>query len=305
MFKSLLVPLDGSHLAEAALPAARRMAEALDAEVTLLHVIERDAPEAVHGDRHLTNPAEAETYLAETARRAFPPDIRVSTHIHTSAVADVAESITEHVGELGRPDLIVMCAHGRGGLKGMLFGSIAQQVVARGHTPVLLVQPGKDGAAAGFECDNILVPLDGNPEHEGSICLAAELAQFCGGELTLLQVIPTVGTLSGDRAATARLLPSVTSALLDLQQAEAEAYLRGHCQVLLESGQPVHAEIRRGDPVKVISEVAQQSGTDLIVLSTHGLSRMDAFWSGSVTPKLASALHLPILLVPVSEEAPA
>jgi len=135
--------------------------------------------------------------------------------------------------------------------------------------------------------------------------LAAELAQFCGGELTLLQVIPTVGTLSGDRAATARLLPSVTSALLDLQQAEAEAYLRGHCQVLLESGQPVHAEIRRGDPVKVISEVAQQSGTDLIVLSTHGLSRMDAFWSGSVTPKLASALHLPILLVPVSEEAPA
>ncbi len=300
MFKSLLVPLDGSQLAEAALSAARRMAEALGAEVTLLHVIERDAPGAVHGDRHLTNPAEAEAYLAQTAQRAFPPGVPVATHIHTSAVADVAASITEHVGELGRPDLIVLSTHGSGGLKGMLFGSIAQQVVAQGHTPVLVVQP-EGGATNDFACGKILVPLDGNPEHEEGICIAAELAQRCGGELYLLQVIPTVGTLSGERAATARLLPGVTGALLDLQQAEAEAYLRGHCEALLESGQPVHAAIRRGDPVKVITEVAQQSGADLLVLSTHGLSRMDAFWSGSVTPRLASALHLPMLLVPVAE----
>jgi nucleotide-binding universal stress UspA family protein len=195
----------------------------------------------------------------------------------------------------------VLSTHGRGGLKGMLIGSIAQQVVAQGRTPVLVVQPDKDGATPSFECEHILVPLDGDPEHEGSICVAAELAQRCGSELYLLQVIPTVGSLAGERGVTARMLPSVTSALLDLQEAEAEVYLRGQCEVLQESGQSVHAIVRRGDPVKVITEVAQQTQADLLVLGTHGLSRMDAFWSGSVTPRLASALHLPMLLVPVAE----
>ena len=304
MFKHLLVPLDGSQLAEAALPAAVQLAEMLEAEVTLLHVIERDAPEAVHGERHLTDPAEANAYLQETAHRAFPPGVNVTTHIHASGVDDVARSITEHVDELGAPDLIVLSTHGSGGLQEMLFGSIAQRVVAKGDTPVLLIQPRADNSARPFGCTQILVPLDGNPDHEEGICIAAEIAAACGGEVYLLQVVPTVETLSGDRAATARLLPGATSALLNIMQAEAESYLRGQCKVLAESGQPVRGEIRRGDPVKAIVEVAERIGADLIVLSTHGRSRMDAFWSGSVTPRLATALDVPMLLVPVEESQP-
>jgi nucleotide-binding universal stress UspA family protein len=64
MFKRLLVPLDGSHLAEAALPAAAFLALKLNAVLTLVHIVERNAPEEIHGDRHLTNADEANAYLA-------------------------------------------------------------------------------------------------------------------------------------------------------------------------------------------------------------------------------------------------
>ena len=62
--KTLLVPLDGSPAAEAVLPAATTLARALPARLSLLHSIERDAPDRVHGERHLTGVAEAEAYLA-------------------------------------------------------------------------------------------------------------------------------------------------------------------------------------------------------------------------------------------------
>src|SRR5207247_2465328 len=67
VFGHLLVPLDGSRLAETALPAAAELARRLRASVTLLHVLEPDAPPTVHGDRHLRSPAEAEGYLAGAA----------------------------------------------------------------------------------------------------------------------------------------------------------------------------------------------------------------------------------------------
>ena len=72
MFKHLLVPLDGSHLAEAALPAAACLAEHLGASITLIHIIERDVSGEIHGERHLKTPAEANAYLEAVAGRTFP-----------------------------------------------------------------------------------------------------------------------------------------------------------------------------------------------------------------------------------------
>lgn len=65
MFKHLLVPLDGSRLAESALLAAASLAQNLGASVTLIHIIECDAPVEVHSDRHLANPDEAVDYLKD------------------------------------------------------------------------------------------------------------------------------------------------------------------------------------------------------------------------------------------------
>src|SRR3990172_2743476 len=159
MFKHLLVPLDGSHLAESALPPTAYLARVLRASVTLVHLIERHAPKAVHGDRHLADPAEAAAYLADVAVRAFPPGTSVTCHVHTVAIDSVAHSISEHVAELG-VDLVVLSTHGRSGPRTWLLGSIAQQVIVLGATPVLLVQPRERPLDAPFTCRRLLVPLD-------------------------------------------------------------------------------------------------------------------------------------------------
>jgi len=300
MFKHLLVPLDGSRLAEAALPAAAALSERLGARVTLLHVIERNAPQKVHGEPHLSDAAEARAYLEEVAAQAFSPGVCVEEHVHASEVADVARSIVEHADEIAT-ELIIMCTHGRGGLRTWLLGSIAQQVIALGTTPLLLIQP--DGAAAtpGFACRRLLVPLDGDPDHEQGLPVASGIAQACAADLHLLMVVPTLGRLSGERGATARLLPTATSAWLDMSEESAEEHVHQKAIELQASGLTVAAEVCRGDPAGAIVRTAQGMQVDLVVLGTHGKRGMDAFWSSSVAAQVASRLRIPLLLVPVRE----
>jgi len=290
-------------MAEVSLPAAVSLARTLGAAVTLFHVIERGAPQDIHGERHLTSPDEARDYLDEVAARAFPADISVERHVHSSEVNDVARSIAEHVGELG-PDLIVMCTHGRGGLRGLMFGRIAQQVVRLGKTPVLLVPPGPTGASPTFSCNRILVALDGNPDHEEGLKVAASLAKIGGVDVCLIMAVHTFDTLSGEQAATAKLLPGATHALLDLAEKDAKEYLHRHITTLQAAGFTATADVRRGDPVIVILEASKRTRADLIVLATHGKTAMDAFWSGSATPNVTSRSVIPLLLVPVRFKEP-
>ena len=168
MFQSILVPLDGSRLSEASLNAAAMLASKLGSAITLLHVVEQDAPSKVHRERHLTNTEEAEDYLRRAASGAFPASTRVQTHVHAAPVADVPRSIVLHATTEFTPDLIVTCAHGRGGMRDLLFGSIAQQVVALGRIPLLLV---KDGSQP-FQMYRILVPLDPDSRHDNTLPFA-------------------------------------------------------------------------------------------------------------------------------------
>jgi nucleotide-binding universal stress UspA family protein len=298
MFEHLLVPLDGSHLAEAALPAATYLAQALSAKVTLIHIIEQDPPPVVHGEPHLRDPEEAHAYLAEVARQAFPAHLSVEQHVHTTQVSDVARTIVNHIDELGL-DLIIMCTHGRSGWHDWLFGSIAQQVLALDMTPVLLVHPTSVSTFPSFVCQQLLVPLDGHPDHEQGLRVANHLAHSLRAKLHLVMVIPTLQTLSGQRAATGRLLPTATTALLDITEQEAAKYLRHHLTRLQAGGLPVTAEVDRGDPAANIARAVEQVKADLVVLGTHGKKGVDAFWSGSLTPKLLSRFSVPLLLVPV------
>lgn len=302
IFRHLIVPLDGSSLAEAALPVAAHLAQVLEARVTLLHVIERDAPQEIHGQRHLADLAEAQAYLDQVASRAFSPEILIERHVHAAQVSDVTESLVEHIQELDA-DLIVMCTHGRGGLQIRLFGSIPQHVLALGTTPVLLVHPAEKSHPAEFICRKLLVPIDGDPDHAQGIPVAAGLAQACHAQLHLVMVVPTLRTLSGEQVATATLLPGATSAVLDLDERGAADYLQRQAASLRSHGLEVGAEVRRGDPASLIVQVARQQKADLIVVGTHGKSGMDAFWSNSLTPKIAASTHLPLLLVPVGSQA--
>lgn len=296
MFAHLLVPLDGSPLAESVLPMTGALAQTLGSQVTLLHVIERGAPVAIHGARHLTDADRAEAYLADAAKQ-LPPGTRVSRHVHTVKEHDLPKSIADHAAELGA-DLIVLCTHGRRRLRHRLLGGVAQRVAARGRGPILLVPPGEVGAAA-FRGQTMLVPLDGQAAHEQGLEPAAGLARACRASLHLLAVVPTLGTLTGEHAATGQILPGATAALLELDEDRAEAYVTDVVARLAKTGLSVTAEVGRGDPTAMILETAKRIEADLIVLGTHGRSGLDAFWSASVAPRIAGKAEVPVLLVPV------
>jgi len=299
MLSHLLVPLDGSRLAEAALPAAAALAARLAARVTLLHVVERDPPRAVHGERHLGEAAEARAYLEEVAGRAFPAGVAVASHVHEGAPDEVVASIVAHAGELA-PDLVVMCTHGRGGLGRLLFGSIAQKVIGRGPTPVLVVPPTPEGGAPPFACRRVLVPLDGTSAHEVGLPLAAALGRALGAALHLAAVVPTRATLTGEQAAAAQLLPRATAAMLEVQREEAEAHLADHAGSLGAAGLVVTTEVCRGDAAAVIQDCAARVQADLVVLASHGRVGLDAFFAGSVSATVARRATTPLLVVPIA-----
>jgi nucleotide-binding universal stress UspA family protein len=312
----LLVPLDGSRLAEAALPAATALAEHLGARVTLLHVMERHAPATVHGERHLTRAGEADAYLNGVASRFADAGVPVEGHVHPNEEGDVAASVAEHAAEFGA-DLVVLCTHGRGGPREWLFGSLAQQVVRRAIAPVLLVRPGPDGNAPPFAPRAVLVALDGTAEGELALSAALALARALGATVRLVVVVATLATVAGDRAATARLSPAATTAALDLEQEAAQGYLERLRGSLIHQGQsltdqgpaqpqaagvPIEVQVGRGDAVQVVTELATRATGDLLAVATHGHAGFDALWSGSVGSKVVARFGGPLLLVPARRE---
>ena len=298
MFKHILVPLDGSRMAEAALPAAALLAAKFNAIVTLVHVVERNAPREIHGQSHLISAAEAEVYLGDTARRAFPVRIKVDCHVHTAEVDNVAESIAGHADELDH-DMIVMCSHGRGRALHLFLGSIAQKVISMGSHPVLVTRPDKSKGVPEFSCKSLLLPLDGDEDHAQALPVSKELARVCGAMIHLAVVIPGFGDLSGHTAVTSRFLPGTISKILEISVQNADEYLEEQLKELRLQGFEADATVLRGDPATVIYDSARQLQIDLIVMATHGKSGMAAFWSGSVTNKVSSISSIPLLLIPV------
>ena len=301
MLRHVLVPLDGSILAEAALPAAAATAKAFDARVTLFHVVEEWAPETVHGQRHLTDAAQARAYLESVARRPLFGDREVDIHVHEARTTNVADSIMAHADELGA-DLVVLCTHGQGGLKGLIFGRIALRALGRGRTPILLVSPPATDEPPPFVCRSILVPLDGTAGHELALPTASVLARAWAATIHLVIVVPTAATLSGHEAATGVLMPSATRVVLDLAQRGAEEYVERLTQALRADGLSAKSYVSRGEPAVCLVDAANTVGADLVVMATHAKGALDAFWSGSLTPKLMETLRRPLLLVRAAPE---
>jgi nucleotide-binding universal stress UspA family protein len=296
MFQRILVPLDGSRLSEACLIPARTIAAGLGSAVTLLHVIERDAPQEVHHDAHLQEPGAAEAYLREIAAASFAPAIQVSIHVHEVPVDNVATSIVEHALHEPGAHLIIMSTHGRGGAQRLLFGSIAQQIAAESSLPVILVKPG----APPFRLERILVPLDPDSEHDMGLPTAATLAAAFGARLQLLSVVETFSTLAGEQAAAGSLMPGTTQAFLDFRAANAARDLETHQAELRARDIEADVSVERGDPSRMIVKHASASGADMIILATHGKAGAQAFWGRSVAPRVAEKSRLPVLLLPAN-----
>jgi nucleotide-binding universal stress UspA family protein len=297
MFKRILVPLDGSQLSEAALPVVYFFARCFGAQVSLVHLIEKGRPQTVHEQPHLNDEKEAAAYLAKTAS-AFPPGISVDCHVHTEEVNHVARSIVEHCMAELNSDLVIMCTHGDDGTRRFVSGSIAQQVIARGTVPVLVVHADKTPRQE-FECGKILIPIGGQRDHGDILDLAAEFAACCNATVRLISVVPTFNKIPGKWFQVGRLLPGATSKMLDIEAEDLAGFLDTQASTLCARGVVAETAVLRGDPGHLIALDAQQSAAAMIVMATHGKLGMSALWEGSVAPKVFAESRKPIMLLPV------
>ncbi len=297
-----LVPLDGSRLAESVLPVVQQMASRFHAHVTLLHIVEHHPPATIHGEHHLSGIAQAQTYLNEIASNLRSSGIAVEIHVHEGKEDNIAQNIVQHFQEL-QADLVIMCTHGHGGLRELLFGSKAQQALQQGTQSILLLFPGKADSSSSFKLQHILVPLDGTVAHEPSLPVAITLARAFGAQLHLVLVIPTLATLSGEEAVSGILLPSTTRAILDLSEQEAKEYLQhavAHCTA---ESVVAHAEVLRGDIVSQLLGLTERLDIDLIVIASHARTGLDTLFTGSVASRLAGRKIRPLLLVRAEQPA--
>ncbi len=296
MFKRILIPLDGSKLAETVIPIVSDLAKRYQARVILFHVLEKEVPESIHGQHHLGQGEEARNYLTAIADQLTANGGQVEIEVHEPRQANVAQSISEHARDL-QIDLVVLCAHGRGGLRDILIGSIAQEVIHQETIPVLFIRPGQMESVNKIAWKVILVPLDGKPVHETALPVAVSITAKYKASLRLLTVVPTSETLRTKEAAISRFLPASTVMALDLSAQESKDYLQNIARGLSSQGVTVSGIVLRGDAVSRIIETVASEGIDLIVMATHGHRNLDAFWEESTMPKVLSKSPVPVLFV--------
>lgn len=303
MFSKIVVPLDGSELAERVIPHVAGVARGRASQVHLLAVaplmrsaaVSRyEAPRSVADEQGEISRAgrELTEYLGTVARRTelAVADVQVAVRFGRPA-----EEILAFAGEVGA-DLVAMSTHGRSGIGRWVFGNVAERVLRAAVCPVLMVRDIQ--SATGADYQRILVPLDGSdlaeqvlpyvkalirPNHT-RVCLVAVLANGLGDRtVALLTSYP----------------PGLQLAAPALHHAEVElrVYLRSVASALRERGAVVQTVIERGSAADCILDRAARVGADLIAMTTHGVSGVSRWTYGAVASKILQGAHAPVLLV--------
>jgi len=294
MLRTILVPLDGSQFAEAALPLAKTLATLAGARLTLLSL--HDArPDLPHGldvpateGETLALRSAAHDYLAETAQRLT---LSSSLEIHTEvADADPAHGLVEAADRIA-PDLVIMATHGRGPMSRFWLGSVTDYFIRHGLTPTLLVRPGRLDPPSTIR--RILVALDLSEESAKIFDPVALVARAFSAEVVLYHVVePLVGMVDG---ALPFPIPVVPGAL---DRAKTEANLRMEELARTAAGRGLTPTVKVVTGVGAAASLLEEArqGYDLVALTTHGAGGVRRLILGSVADKVIRGGDLPVLV---------
>jgi nucleotide-binding universal stress UspA family protein len=297
MIRRILVPLDGSPLAERALPHAAALARAFGAQVVLLQVLAAEK----RAGRWPVDPAEwrlrrreAVVYLGVLATRLKEAGLKVRGEV---AEGNVEETI---VGEAiaKKADLIVVSTHGRGGFSEFGLGGTAAKVLVSAGVSVLVVRSASDMAETAdlaFGYDRVLVAVDCSPRSDWALHLAARIARSCGAELLVAHVVP-MPELVG-RAPVSPRETRMVEKVVQVNREAAQAYLDDVALKLAAPGLEVRTSVQVASRVAVtLDELAQREDAGLVVLSAHGASGPSPWPYGSVSGMLATFGSTPLLI---------
>lgn len=300
MLNNILVPLDGSAASEAALPFAGALAVRASATLSLVRAVpgrglSHDAP----GQQRAVS--EAEDYLAGLAATLEAAGLRVHTGVPFGG--SPATWILEEI-ELRHASLVVMATHDRVGPGRWLHGSVAEAVVSRTATPVLLVREAEElPPAPRFDQQEpvLVVPLDGSELAESALPIARELAHLVAARVVLVGVVPPVGHLI---AVEGGAVP-YGDAAHDRAEIDAQAYLEGAIARLGADAVAVETCVRTGEPALEIARIATDYLAAAVVMATHGRTGLPRTILGSVAGGVLHRGTTPVLLVHPAELRPA
>ncbi len=282
----VLVPLDGSRLADGILTHVRRLArqEGEPVDVVLLAVHDLWPSQAEQEDRR----KELEAHLGALARLLGGEGI--GAKVVVLGAVDAAEQILEHA-RAHAVDLVAMSTHGRSGLQRWVRGSVAERVLREAATPLYLANPQGLHVADDqtIRWGRILVPLDGSERAGRVLPLAGMFATASGSEVVLLHV---------DRPGVPGVHPVPEIARRNAQ-GRAESELAACRDQLAQAGvEAVRVVGRYGeDPAAEVLEAATELKADLIAISSHGRTGLRRWRFGSVAEKVLRAAPCPLLVV--------
>jgi len=308
MYRTILVPVDGSTFSEAALPLALSLARRAGAILHLVHVMSpmgaSYSEASGYPDSTLESTlveaqrAQSQTYLEHWAKKlgAMAP-VAVKTVLLSG---DIPALVRNHATEVGA-DVVVMTTHARGPLGRFWLGSVADQLVRQLPMPVLLVRPGE---AVAFEPEpalrHILIPLDGEPIAEQIIERAVELGQLMEADYSLLRVVKPVQSTPYpvEGASKAQLVQALLDQMEQIEEQmrqDAVAYLEKIAGALRQRGLKVSTRIEVEDK-PALAILNRVPSADLVALCTHGRHGLSRLFLGSVADKVIRGCHLPVLV---------
>jgi nucleotide-binding universal stress UspA family protein len=305
MFKKILVPLDGSELAERAIPYAEDLASHFGSEISLINVrTPSEDPEKPEFKAYISKMAAT---IEQDVKKypALPPGEQVkvkSTITRTSGgLTHAAEEILEFAGK-EKTELIVMATHGRTGIRRWVLGDTANKVASALNCPVLLIRANAE-APKKIHLNKILAPLDGSKESEAVLPYVESLAARVKSGINLLYVTEllyhvvvspsTAGYYGGEGIVR---VPYNDEEMKPMKDA-AEKYIKGVSDKLNGKGIKTSYEVRVGSAGVEIIEVEEKMHPDMVVMSTHGHSGFGRFDHGSITDKVLHGGITPLLLV--------
>lgn len=291
MVKRILVALDGSELAEQAIPLVSDLASATKAEIVLGAVVvapERwpssTMPQETLGDER----DYAHFYLSSVGDRLRENKVEARVRVEAGRAAESLVAMADDEAA----DLIAMTTRGRSGFSRWVLGSVADRVVHLSRKPVLIVNARPDGEVGKRQFKRILVPLDGSATAESALPFVRRFAADLKASLILEGVIvPTAALYAGT------FVPSSPPVLPEIEAGSRE-YLGCVAAKIKKQGLSVTTRVDIGYAAETILEAASETGADLIALCTHGRSGPERWIRGSVADAIIRHADRPCLVIP-------
>jgi nucleotide-binding universal stress UspA family protein len=298
MFDHILVPLDGSTLAECVLPHVLSLAQASGSQVTLLHVIDQEtASDAVRIFDPIDNTfvkAEAKAYLDEIAARLKEAGLQTETVL---TEGQAAKCIIRYAQQYSH-SLIALSSHGRSGLSGWNISSVVQKVLLRAYRSVLIIPAYLPVPIENedFGYLNIIVPLDGSRRAEWVIPIAMKLVTNYHASLLLAHVVPKPEMPS--------YLPllldeiELSNRIIERNRQDADEYLKRLSSELSTDLFTIETRLVLGEnSIETLHELVEQENPDLVIISAHGSTSSDKRPYGSTTLSFIMYGTAPLLIL--------